>query len=445
VVALADGVDLAALARGEEVFLGKEANVVAARSPYGTPQCGETAFFERLTSDGRCVLRWRDEEVVVDAAGTLAAGSLRGGDQVRWDRAAWMAFEKLEGPPGKHCLLDDPPDASPALVGGQDANMEALLAALTASLIAPARAARYGLSGRRSVLMVGPPGCGKTLLARVAAAEVARLGGGRCRFAVVKPAEWEAPFVGESQQRIRACFQALREAATGGSAVLFLDEIESVGRVRGGAGNVHADKFLAALLAELDGFADRTGVAVIAATNRKDLVDPALLERLADVEISVRRPDLRAARAIFDIHLPATLPFHAPTASPEETRAEMIEAAVSSFYSPNADNELCTLRFRDGKSRAVAARELASGRLFGQVCRAACQAAFLRDVRGGEPGVRMGDVAQAVAEAIDRLSTTLTIRNVHAHLSDLPQDVDVMSVEPVVRRLTRPHRYRHAA
>src|SRR5437879_9175632 len=127
-----------------------------------------------------------------------------------------------------------------------------------------------------------------------------------------------------------------------------MDEIESVGRIRGGSANQHADKFLAALLAELDGFTERTGIAIIAATNRKDLVDPALLERLSDIEIAVSRPDMRGARAIFDVHLPETLP-----PDPLDARDEIIETAVSRVFSPNADNALCTLHFRDGKTRTV--------------------------------------------------------------------------------------------
>ena len=438
VVALVDGIDLDSLGVGEEVFLGAEGNVVTGRSPYGAPQYGETAFFERVLPDGRFVLRHRDEEVVVDVADALRLVQLDVGDQVRWERSAWMAFERVAGSSARRFLLDEVPNVSRAQVGGQDANLDLILSALTATLVSPALAALYDLGGRQSILMEGPPGCGKTIMARVAAAEVSRLSGKRCRFAVVKPGEWESPWVGETQMNIANTFRALKNAATDGFAVLFLDEIDSIGRIRGGAANPHGDKFLTALLAELDGFADRSGIAIIAATNRKDLVDPALLERLSDVEITVQRPDLRGARAIFDIHVSETLPVVG-------SRGAIVETAVSLFYGPNAGNELCTLHFRDGKTRTVAARDLASGRTFAQICRGARLAAFLREVRRGERGLRVADMEHAVGEAMGRLATTLTPRNVHAYLADLPQDVDVVRVEPIVRKPKHPHRYRHAA
>lgn len=442
VVAPADGVDLAVLVVGEEVFLGSEGNVLAGRSPYGAPQCGETASFERMTPDGRCVLQWRDEQVVVDVAGALDVSDLEHGDSVRWDRIAWMAFEKLPGATRRY-VQDELAVVGREMIGGQERSLDLLVAILTAALVSPAKAARYGMRGRRSVLMVGAPGCGKTLLARIAASELRRISGARCRFAVVKPAEWESPWVGATQSAIRRTFAELKKHD--GPTVLFLDEIEAVGRIRGAVGGQHSDKFLAALLAEMDGFTDRSDVAVIAATNRKDLVDPALLERLSDVEIAVARPDMRGARAIFDIHLPPELPIHAVDAPAADVRRTLIDVAVSRLYSPNGDNTLCTLRFRDGATRLVAARELASGRLIAQICRAACQTAFLRDERTGDAGLRLDDVEEAVVDALARLSTTLSARNVHAHLADLPQDIDVVAVEPVVRRVPRPHRYRHAA
>ena len=172
-----------------------------------------------------------------------------------------------------------------------------------------------------------------------------------------------------SHHTLRDRFAALEEASKRGFVVLFLDEIEAAGRTRGHAVGHHSDKFLNSLLTELDGFEQREGVAVISASNRKDLIDPALLERLSGVEIRVARPTMQGAEAIFGIHLPESLPFRANGSSAESMRAELIETAVSRFYSPNADNDLCVVRFRDGGTRTVAARELASGRVFEQVCR----------------------------------------------------------------------------
>ena len=136
-----------------------------------------------------------------------------------------------------------------------------------------------------------------------------------------------------------------------------------------------------------------------------------------------------------------SLPYSPNGSAATTTRDDIIDTAVSRFYSPNAENELCVLKFRDGKTRTVAARDLASGRIFEQVCRAARRAAFLRDARGGEAGVRMTDIEEAVSDAFERLATMLSPRNAHAYLDDLPQDVDVVSVEPIKRKLSHPHRY----
>jgi proteasome-associated ATPase len=444
VVALADEVNLESLSAGDEVFLGNELNVIVAKADYGAEQCGEIATFDRCLADGngRAVLKYREEEIVVYLTPRLKAEELKRGDLIRWDRNTWMAFEKLERAEGEKFFLRDVPNVTRDQVGGQKANLEKLLWVMTAFLLYPEKAVKYGIkSGKNTILMVGPPGCGKTLMARVAAREISVHSGKQCVIVVVKPGQWKNPFVGIWEQNISDTFDALREAAKNGFVVLFLDEIESFGRIRGDLVGHHSDAALATLLTELDGFADRSNVAIIVATNRKDLVDPALLERVSDIEITVGRPDAKGAREIFQIHLPPTLCYSSNGSSPVETRDRMIETAASRFYSPNGDNELCVLRFRDGTTRTVVARQLASGRTFEQICRAACQAALLREVSGGESGLSVSDIEEAVAEAMERLSTTLTPRNVYAYLSDLPQDIDVVSVEPVRRKVTRPHHY----
>lgn len=441
VVFLGDDLDASALRLGDEVFLNNEMTVVMGKAPSCTPCVGETAIFDRSTADGRLVLKWRDDEMIVDASGGLQASKLESGDRVRWDRTACIAYEKIERASGQRYFIGQTPEGRLDQIGGQRDTVQKLLATLQTRLVNPESSTLYGLNGRHAPLLFGPPGNGKTLTARIVCAEIARTSGKQCRFAVVKPAEWLDPFVGVTEQNIRETFRALGEAAREvGMAVLFLDEIESIGRIRGSAVGHHSDRFLGALLAEIDGFNQRGDIAIMAATNRTDLCDPALLERF-DVLIPINRPTMRAAREIFAIHLPSSIPFSPNGHTARDTRAELIDRAVSALYTPNAENQLSVIRFRDGTSRTVTAGELMSGRTIEQICRAARQAAFLRDVRSKDRGVRVEDIDEAVSKAIDRLATALTPRNAHAYLSDLPQDVDVVAVEPIRRRAGPSHRY----
>jgi proteasome-associated ATPase len=440
VVNLAPGQKVESLHVGDQVFLSHELNVITGLFPEGLPRCGELAMFDRRTSDGNLLVKWRDDEFVLQPAHSLVGVALQPGDLIRFDRSIWLAYEKVENVQGREFILEQVPNLTRDLLGGQDTSYETMLTTLSALLVAPEMARRYRLSGRNSILLVGPPGCGKTHMTRIVVSEIARLSGRKARFGVIKPAAWESPYVGVTQKAIRDTFKMLREAAQDGLAVLFLDEIESIARTRGQLANIHSDKHLAALLAELDGFDDRNNIAIIAATNRKDLLDPALLARFA-VEVAVHRPDQCAAKSILNIHLPQSLPFSPNGELAASTHDELIESAVSLIYAPNADNAVCRIRFRDGKERTINARELVSGRFFQQVCENACRRAFVREVRGGESGLNAADMEQAVSEGIQRLRTQLTPINAHAHLADLPQDVDVVSVEPVVRKVANLRRY----
>ncbi len=442
IVNYVDGLDSTSLATGDEVFLNNDLNLIMGRSPLGMPQVGETAAFERYVDDGRMVLRHRDDEVVCDVADELRGAILEQGDQVRWDKSTWMAYEKIDRPQDERHVVKEMPEARPEQVGGQRDNLREMLRVLTAALVSPDMASRYGLPSKRSVLLVGPPGCGKTLMARVSASEIGRISGKKCRFYVVKPAEWESMWVGETQANIRRTFESMRTTGTDGYSFLFLDEVESVGRTRGNAiGGAHGDKFLAALLAEIDGFRANANVVLVAATNRKDLIDQALLERLSDVELVVRRPDMQAAREIFGVHLPGDLPFSPNGDQADDTRRQLIDVAVSRLYSPNADNQVATIKFRDSTVRTVTARELISGRVMEQVCTAAKQSAFYREIDGGSPGLQVRDMEESVDSVIHKLSSTLTRINVRSYLDDLPQDMEVISVTPVVRKVKRTHRF----
>ncbi len=434
------GVRPTELACGQRVYLNGARSLIVDISARDQRDGGEVASVEEAKGDGRVLLRFRGEQIMAGVDPVLA-GQLRAGDQVRFSPGAFYAFEKVERPRESEHLVGEVPEIPRHAVGGQDRNLDQLLFALTARLLRPELASQYGVAGRQSVLISGPPGCGKTLMVKVAASELTRLGGAACRVAVVKPAEWESPYVGETQERIRRTFEVLNGLAAEQPVILYLDEVESIGRARGLSANIHADKFLGALLAELDGFAERTNIAVVSSTNRPDILDGALMERLSDIHIRVGRPDRRGARAIFEIHLAETLPYSPNGSEAPMTRTGLIDLAVSRLYAPNADNEVATVKFRDGKGRVVHARELVSGRLIEQVCRAARRAAFARHQSEGMAGIRHEDIDGAVADSIERMRTTLTTQNVGHYLDDIPQDIGVVAVEPVRRHVTHRHRY----
>jgi len=453
-VALHPKVSAESLAVGELVYLDHQQATLMARADGAIAAPTETASFVRLMSDGRLVVSVRDEELMLERADRLNGSTPRAGDLVLFDRSSRLALQLEPSAAGQQYLLEEVGDLAREAVGGSKECLDELVAVLTAAIVEPELARRYGIGGRRSIILYGPSGCGKTLMARAAAAELQRRSGRRCRFAAVKPGEWESPYVGETEANIRACFRALGEAAQGGITLVFLDEIEAIGRIRGAHGSRHADRSLAALLAEIDGFRERGDVAILAATNRRDLLDPALLSRLADVEIAVPRPDLRSAREILAVHLPESLPYAprgegdpaAPgSAEAAELRSEVLDTATSLLYAPNAGNEVARLTLRDGTRRSVHARELASGRLIEKISLSVRERALRRHTRTGGGGVTSGDAADAVANALARLATTLSVHNARAHLEDLPEDVDVVRVEPIRARPERRHRYRHAS
>ncbi len=389
------------------------------------------------------LVRRGEQEEVIGLADGVPREDWQPGDLVRWDRTARLGFERIRRAEGQEFRVEQVEDIDADRVGGRARQtLDQLVSALMLMMSQKKVARKYGLlDGKQlGILMIGPPGCGKTLMARVSAAQVQRNLGRRCNICVVKPGQFEDPYVGVTQRRIRECFKALRDAGEFG--LLFLDEVESIARVRGGSMSQHGDKFLAALLAEMQGFATDgdSGIVVIAATNRVDLIDPALVERL-EMQFEIRRPDMRSARQILPIHLQEQFPYHPNGDQAARTRLDLIELVVSRLYAPNADNDLCTIRFRDNTQRVVNCREVVSGRILEQVCREARRRAAFREVAGGVEGVCLDDVEHALADTLDKLRGQLALHNVRQYLADLPQDMDIVAVEPVQRRVTRRHQY----
>jgi SpoVK/Ycf46/Vps4 family AAA+-type ATPase len=252
---------------------------------------------------------------------------------------------------------------------------------------------------------------------------------------------------GQSEAQYRDCFRAAREAGEADPetpCVIFLDEVDSVGESRGQAVGRVNDQVLAALLAELDGLEGRGNVLVVAATNRIHALDPALLRpgRLGDLILDIPRPERRGAQSILEKYLPSGVPYRTHHDAPDvvEVRTELIAAAVSRIYADNADSDLATLRFRDGKERRIAMRDLVSGANLANLAGEALERACKREADGGASGLCTGDVFDAIRLEFGRAARALTPANCRNHVGDLPQDADVVSVEPLAGTLA-PHTY----
>ena len=401
------------LKAGEEVALNESFSVVLARRPDRT---GEVATVKELLPGGdRAVVLGRaDEERVVELSAGVSAGPIRSGDNVLIDASGDLVIERLPRPEVEDLILEEVPDISYDDVGGLDSQIEQITDAVELPFVHHALFAEYDLPAPKGVLLYGPPGCGKTLIAKAVANSLANkvsdLSGdanARSFFLNIKGPELLNKYVGETERQIRLVFQRAREKSEQGwPVIVFFDEMESLFRTRGsGISSDIESTIVPQLLAEIDGVEALRNVIVIGASNREDLIDPAILRpgRL-DVKIKIERPDAEAAAAIFSRYLVPTLPIASEMVEtvgggdPDKAVRGMIEQTVEDMYRPADANQFLEVTYSNGDKEIMYFRDFASGAMIENVVRRAKKLAIKREISGGDRGIVTTDLLASVRQ-----------------------------------------------
>ncbi len=415
------------LNKGTEVVLNESMNVVMAR---GAQQTGSIVSVIEVLGTDRCVVSGRaDEERVVSISDALKDTVLRSGDAVRVDASYEVALEKLPRPEVEHLMLEDVPDVSYNDIGGLGPQIEAITDAVELPFLHSDLFLEHELPPPKGILLYGPPGCGKTMIAKAVANSLAqkvkaqRAGDEdeevRSYFFNIKGPELLNKYVGETERQIRLVFQRAREKSEEGwPVIVFFDEMESLFRTRGtGISSDVESTIVPQLLAEIDGVETLNNVIVIGASNREDLIDPAILRpgRL-DVKIKIERPDADAAQAIFSRYLTSDLPI-APDVveslgggDPDKAVRVMVEQATEEMYSEDPRNEFLEITYQNGDKEVTYFKDFSSGAMIENIVRRAKKLAIKRlietDVRGLRPEDLIESVFQEFKEHEDLPNTT---------------------------------------
>ena len=412
-VSLHPEIGLSDLQRGDEVVLNESLNVILAREGEGS---GEVVVLKELLDGGRRALVYcrADEERVVELADALIGVKLRSGDTVLMESRTGLLVEKLARPEVEELVLEEVPDVTYADVGGLDAQIEAITDAVELPYLHRELFAEHKLPAPKGILLYGPPGCGKTLIAKAVAnslaKKVALVTGNtntRSYFLNIKGPELLNKYVGETERQIRLVFQRAREKSEEGVPVIvFFDEMDSLFRTRGtGISSDMESTIVPQLLAEIDGVETLRDVIVIGASNREDLIDPAILRpgRL-DVKIRIERPNEIAAAQIFARYLTPDLPLDVDEVNsrgggdPAKATQAMIEATVNEMYREDEENRFLEVTYQNGDKEILYYRDFSSGAMIENIVRRAKKLAIKRAIAGTGRGIRTDDLLESIRQ-----------------------------------------------
>jgi proteasome-associated ATPase len=412
-VAVSPEVTVPELRHGQEVMLNEAMNVVAAR---GFERVGDVVMLKEILEGGdrALVIGHTDEERVVHLADYLRENPLRVGDSLLLEPRSAYAYERIPKSEVEELILEEVPDIDYTDIGGLVKQIEAIRDAVELPFLHADLFREHQLRPPKGILLYGPPGCGKTLIAKAVANSLAKQmekvrGSGshaKSYFLNIKGPELLNKYVGETERHIRLVFQRAREKASEGTPVIvFFDEMDSIFRTRGsGVSSDVENTIVPQLLSEIDGVEGLENVIVIGASNREDMIDPAILRpgRL-DVKIKIERPDAEAARDIFAKYIRSDLPIHTEDLAehggdPDATVVAMIQHTVERMYSESEENRFLEVTYANGDKETLYFKDFNSGAMIQNIVDRGKKMAIKDLLTTGQRGLRMQHLLAACVD-----------------------------------------------
>jgi proteasome-associated ATPase len=409
-VNLRPALELQSLRPGQEVILNEGLNVIETGS-YEVQ--GDVVTLKEQLDDERALITVRnDEDRVGIIADPLRAQRLKTGDHLLFDAKSGYLMEKLPKNEVEDLALEEVPDVGYAEIGGLSAQIEAIRDAVELPYLYADYYKEHQLAPPKGVLLYGPPGCGKTMIAKAVAANLAEKisekRGEKIKgyFLNIKGPELLNKYVGETERKIREIFTKAKEKANEDvPVVVFFDEMDALFRTRGtGISSDVETTIVPQLLAEIDGVEGLKNVIVIGASNRQDLIDPAVLRpgRL-DVKIKIERPDRAGAAEILKKYVSADLPIAAGELAAHDGEAaravdHMVDTAVAAMYELSEENRFLEVSYANGEKEVLYFKDFASGAMIESVARRAKKLALKRLIGGGDKGLTAEDLMIAIRE-----------------------------------------------